>query len=303
MEAKMIGVAVLLGVLISGCGSQSTSNPPKKKKPVTPLKIENLSNGKIHSNKTGKYEIKMIAPKKATVEATYVTANGAVGSEVPVHNLHNGHFIISEQINPKHKKVYISIGAYNKHNKDHNKDITIVNGGYSLESAQAASESRNQSTPDSKVTQSAKPQSPNSVNKNPHTHGLSGLKYQADKYLKKSNSVAFYHPVKVLGYDESKPYNANIEFKANNESKATMEDGALAILEGVKKTDYKDFANITISFTQNVANAQGKTLKNIPVLGYSFHRSTLESINPENMESSDLVKAADSHFDKHVEGD
>ena len=104
-----------------------------------------------------------------------------------------------------------------------------------------------------------------------------------------------------MGYDNTKPYVANIEFKANDESKATMKDGAVSILEGVKKADYKDFSNIKISFTQNVADANGKTLKNIPVLGYSFSRSTLESIDPDNMDSSDLSKVADSHFDKHVE--
>lgn len=96
---------------------------------------------------------------------------------------------------------------------------------------------------------------------------------------------------------------ANTEFKANDESKTTMKDAALSILKGVKKADYKDFSNIKISFTQNVSNANGKTLKNIPVLGYSFSRSTLESIDPDNMDNSDLSKVADSHFDKHVEGD
>jgi len=44
-----------------------------------------------------------------------------------------------------------------------------------------------------------------------------------------------------LGYDDTKPYVANIEFKANNESKATMKDGAVSILEGVKKPTTKIF--------------------------------------------------------------
>lgn len=173
------------------------------------------------------------------------------------------------------------------------------------ESLQESRESSIQAKKDAvqKAKQKAKQKSVQRINKYHHTHGLSGLKYQADKYLKKDDSVAFYHPVKVLGYDDSKPYNANIEFKANNESKATMKDGALSILEGIKKADYQDFSNITISFTQNVSNAYGQNLKNIPVLGYSFHRKTLKLMHPSNMDSSDLDKVADSHFDKHVAGD
>lgn len=303
MKRTIIGMAILLGTLISGCGAQKNKEQSKKAEPITPLKIENISKGKILSNEDGRYEVKMIAPKRSTVEATYVMPNGAVGTEVPVHNLHNGYFIIRERINPRHKKIYISIGAYNKHNKDHNENITIVNNGYSTGNAQQLNNRKEHYKTNSKSVKSSESQSSNPANNNPHTHGLSGLKYQADKYLKKDNSVAFYHPVKVLGYDDSKPYVANIEFKANNESKATMKDGAVSILEGVKKADYKDFSNIKISFTQNVSNANGKTLKNIPVLGYSFSRSTLESIDPNNMDSSDLSKVADSHFDKHVEDD
>lgn len=303
MKGTIVGATLILGALLSGCGTQANNKQPKQREPTTPLKVENISKGKIQSNKNGKYEVKMIAPKKATVEATYIMPNGAVGTEIPVHSLRNGHFVISEKISPKHKKIYISIGAYNKHSKDHNRNITVINNSYSSQNIQASKKMKGNSTATSKSLQSSKLQASKQNNKDPQKHGLSGLKYQADKYLKKDDSVAFYHPVKVLGYDDTKPYVANIEFKANNESKATMKDGAVSILEGVKKADYKDFSNIKISFTQNVSNANGKTLKNIPVLGYSFSRSTLESIDPNNMDSSDLSKVADSHFDKHVEDD
>lgn len=135
-----------------------------------------------------------------------------------------------------------------------------------------------------------------------HTHGLKGLKYQADKYLKKDSMIATYHPVTVKGYDSSKPYVANIIFKANDENKGTMQNATLSILKGVQKVDYKDFSNIKISFNQEVTDDTGHD-HYIPVLGYSFKPSTIAQLKPGNMVGSNLKHVADNYFDKHVKGD
>ncbi|MCV3741080.1 hypothetical protein OF387_07560 [Lentilactobacillus hilgardii] len=323
MRGSIIGISLVISALLSGCGG----NTKPQAKGTTPLTLANAKGNDIGTNNKGKYVLQVKSSSKAKISAYYLTGGDKIYLET--HSTGNGKYTIPIALFPSENGKGIYIVAKAKAFKSNSKKIYLVNVSkahkkYSIKAKKlkikkaeeekgrritaAQKESQRKADESStkakeKATKELHHHTSNSANNNPHTHGLSGLKYQADKYLKKDNSVAFYHPVKVLGYDNTKPYVANIEFKANDESKATMKDGAVSILEGVKKADYKDFSNIKISFTQNVADANGKTLKNIPVLGYSFSRSTLESIDPNNMDSSDLSKVADSHFDKHVEDD
>ena len=302
MEVKVIVALTLASLLLTGCGQSYGKSNGKK----TTLEFSNLKNKEASTNRKGYFVLKGETTPGSRIETDQGQSTIAKGKmfklrlSLPTHKKWD-----SFQVSAIHKgfKTNYDFIELDNHSTEYLNGLKAKKKAAAKasvkEAAESSKEGRNkEAAPASSEVASS---SQKSVNENSHTHGLSGLKYQADKYLKKDNSVAFYHPVKVLGYDDTKPYVANIEFKANNESKATMKDGAVSILEGVKKADYKDFSNIKISFTQNVSNANGKTLKNIPVLGYSFSRSTLESIDPNNMDSSDLSKVADSHFDKHVE--
>ncbi|MCT3399001.1 hypothetical protein [Lentilactobacillus hilgardii] len=329
--ASLLSVAVL-GVTLSACSNASSSKSSNYlAQHKTALKLKKLektgATPQASTNKNGSFNLEGETSPKAKLTA-YIK-NGSRREPLNLVKKSDGSFSKTIRMNKSTGQYKIVVVAKSPDDKKSSKKFYLLNNSSAFqeisekeqsaqkradkisaakekvrkaaESSRKAKEEKEGAALASSEEAASKDQ--NSTNNNPHTHGLSGLKYQADKYLKKDNSVAFYHPVKVSGYDDSKPYVANIEFKANNESKATMKDGAVSILEGVKKADYKDFSNIKISFTQNVSNANGKTLKNIPVLGYSFSRSTLESIDPNNMDSSDLSKVADSHFDKHVEDD